>query len=557
MRRGKWIVLVLTLLFAAAATVIGKNEIGTLNFPFSVMITSDGEQEELHCMKLGGEYYIFLPGYADGQNAKIHTNLVYDVSIGGQWLTEGQSCGDFPMNIPLELYFRSGGNQGYETITFVQSGNVGAMYIDVPSGNMEYIHEEKGHEEPAGIRLYTKEGKKDYSGFAESVKGRGNATWEADKKSYSLKLQSEYNLLNMGKAQNWILLSNAYDLTHIRNKVAYDAAAAAGMAFTPETNWVDLYLNGEYAGLYLLSERNEVHSQRVQIPTETGFLVSLEFPYRLAEQGYPHVTTQRGLALRIHHSAAAEQELTAIWQSVENAILAEDGIDPVSGKRWDELIDLDSWAHKYLLEELFGNFDAGSISQYFYCDTSDPQAKIYAGPIWDFDNSMGRGGWITSNPRSFLANRAHFFSEDDAPLFHGLYQKPAFYDRVVELFVSVYEPLFADLLNGGLQSYAERIPLAAAADRKRWGVDTGEDVENIETFLKERLEFYHDLWINRTEYCTVEMTVDFSSWGCYAVEKGSCMSQLPEGQWYDLDTDKPFDITQPVVTNRRIYRKPE
>ena len=206
---------------------------------------------------------------------------------------------------------------------------------------------------------------------------------------------------------------------------------------------------------------------------------------------------------------------------------------------------------------MFGNFDAGSISQYFYCDTSDPQAKIYAGPIWDFDNSMGRGGWITSNPRSFLANRAHFFSEDDAPLFHGLYQKPAFYDRVVELFVSVYEPLFADLLNGGLQSYAERIPLAAAADRKRWGVDTGEDVENIETFLKERLEFYHDLWINRTEYCTVEMTVDFSSWGCYAVEKGSCMSQLPEGQWYDLDTDKPFDITQPVVTNRRIYRKPE
>ena len=70
----------------------------------------------------------------------------------------------------------------------------------------------------------------------------------------------------MGAAKKWILLANAFDASNINNKMAYDFAAKAGCAYTPECRWVDLYLNGAYTGLYLLSERNEVDSQRVDIP---------------------------------------------------------------------------------------------------------------------------------------------------------------------------------------------------------------------------------------------------------------------------------------------------
>lgn len=560
MKRGKPIILLLTIVLAAIAVVFGRNEISMRNFPFSVIVTSDGVQEEIHCLKLAGEYYVFLPGYAEG-NARICTNRIYDVTIAGQQLRENMSCEDFPVNTKLDLVFRSAENEGHETVTFVRSANVATMYIDVPSGNMDYIHEKKGNAEAAAVRLYTEDGRLNYTGSAESLKGRGNATWaEAEKKPYSLELLQEADLLSMGKARNWILLSNVWDTSNIRNKIAYDTAAAAGAAFSPNTSWVDLYLNGEYAGLYLLSERNEVHPERVQIPDETGFLVSLEFPYRLVEQGYPHVKTEKGLALRIHHTSMGQQELETLWQSVENAILAENGIDPVSGKHWQELIDLDSWAHKYLLEELFANYDAGSISQYFYCDTSQSPAKIYAGPIWDFDNAMGRGGWTTSNPRSFLANRAHFFSEEDAPLFHGLYQKDEFYHRVVELFVSVYEPLFAELLDHQLYAYAERVAQAKCSDHIRWQTGDPQDIEKIETYLKDRLEFYHDLWVNQSEYCQVELTVDCSTWGCYLVQKGEMLLELPEAGgsvWRYADTGEPFDIQKPILEDLRIYQKTE
>lgn len=560
MKRGKPIILLMTVLLVAVAVAFGRNELGMRNFPFSVIVTSDGSQEEIYCMKLAGEFFVFLPSYAEN-NARICTNQVYDVYIEGQLLRENQLCKDFPVNTKLELFFRSGKNEGYETVTFVRSGNVSTMYMDVPSGNMDYIHKEKGNAEAASVRLYTAEGCLNYAGTAESLKGRGNATWWAEKKSYSIALFQDADLLDMGRGQNWVLLANAYDSSHIRNKVAYDTAAAAGMTFTPDTRWVDLYLNGEYAGLYLLSERNEIHPERVQLPAENSFLVSLEIPDRLKYQNYSFISTEKGLALRIHHTSLPQEELQSLWQSVENAILAENGVDPITGKCWDELIDVDSWAHKYLLEELFANYDAGSVSQFFYCDLSDPMKKIYAGPIWDFDNSMKGSKWVSSNPRSFLANRAHFFSAEDAPLFHSLYQKEVFYRRVVELFTTIYEPLILELTEGGLRDYASAVSLAGHADQLRWHTeDPGETVEVIEGFLRERLDCFHDLWINGAEYCIIEITQDYTLWGCWLVPKGDHLPELPDlgsGQWYNAVTENPIDVDQPVLEDLRMYWVPE
>jgi len=515
------------------------------------MVTSDDGQEELYCLKLEGEYYMFLPSYAETDNIRICTNPVYDVFIDGQKLSRNGTCSDFPMNTKLELYFCSFGKEGYETVTFVQSANVATMYIDIPSGNMEYIHEKKGNAEAATVRLYTEDGTLDFSGPAESLKGRGNATWEAEKKSYSLLLWREADLLNMGQAQRWILLANAYDSSHIRNKVVYDAAATAGLAFTPETRYTDLYLNGEYAGLYLLSERNEIHPERVKIPLESGFLVSRDFLYSMVEQGYPHVETENGFALRIHHSAVNQESLQSVWQSVENAILADDGIDPVSGKSWEELIDLDSWAHKFLLEELFCNFDAGFVSQYFYGDTSESPLKIYAGPIWDFDNSLGRGGWVSKYPGAIVANRPYFFEGDEVSLFYHLYQKDAFYTRVVELFESVYEPLLMRLTDGGIQGYADAVSQAVKANQIRWNTgDTQSAAEKVARFLKERTEIFCDLWVRKKPYCTVELMEDSLPLGFWLVPQGNALAGIPEAEgsmWQDMDTGVPFDITQPIL----------
>ena len=49
--------------------------------------------------------------------------------------------------------------------------------------------------------------------------------------------------------KDWILLSNVFDSSHIRNKITYDFARGRGAAYSPEAQWVDLYGNGEYLGL--------------------------------------------------------------------------------------------------------------------------------------------------------------------------------------------------------------------------------------------------------------------------------------------------------------------
>ncbi len=203
----------------------------------------------------------------------------------------------------------------------------------------------------------------------------------------------------------------------------------------PDSRWVDLYLNGEYAGLYQLSERNEVHSERVDIGQENSFLVSLELESRLEAQNYPYVLTRENQALRVHYPEnPTKTELTRIescLQSVENAILSEDGIDPETGKHWTELIDLDSWVRKYLIEEVFGNGNAGAISQYFYLDGTEESGKLYAGPGWDYDVTMGSSAaWYLKELQTFFANRLHLRQGQDNPWLYFLYRWEPFYQRM-------------------------------------------------------------------------------------------------------------------------------
>ena len=547
MKKGKPIILLLTLLLAAIAVVFGSNEIGMQNFPFSVIITSDGVQEELRCMKLRDEYYLFLPSYAQDENARILTNPVYDVFLDGQKLEKGQSCGQFPTDTKMELHFQSVKNEGYETITFVKTQDMPTLYIDVPSGNMEYIHEEKGNAEPGRLRVYTEDGALNYSGALETIKGRGNNTWMGDKKPYSLELNQEADLLGMGAANRWILLTNANDHTHLRNKVFYDMARVLNMPFSPESTWVHLYLNGEYTGLYLLTERNEIHPQRVAIAQQGSFLVALEPDWRLQQHGYPYVQTKSGMAFRIHNSTLPSNTLQEIWQAAENAIFSQDGFDPVSGKSWDKLIDMDSWARKYLMEEIFGNADVMLASEFFYYQESD--ARIYAGPIWDMDATcrMTEEPWLSY--RSILAGRPRLTSPTHRNLFYELLQKPVFADRVKELYQKEFRPYLCQLLDGELEKYAKKTQEAILSHVVRWPTgDREKSLAYMRSFIEKRMEFLDDCWIYGKELFLIQVLQADRVWA-FAVYPGENLEGLPDpeaGIWYRLDTEEILDKTLPV-----------
>jgi len=571
MKNGKILILLMTAACLLLILGIGCMEPAPVpetqvNMPLSVSVLLDGRQEALKCWRdENGDYLVFLPSGVQLSDVALSPEKGAQVTLAQNLLVEPWDCSHLQLEIPYPLFCRAEGMTTEHTLTFLQSAQMPSLHLDVQSGNMEFIHETKGKQESGSARLYTPAGELAWSGLVESLRGRGNTTWLQEKKPYSITLAGETDLLGMGKAKEWILLANALDPSHLRNKAVYDLAAKADMAYTPDCQWVDLYLNGDYAGLYLLSERNEIQPNRVGLQETGSFLVCREMEWRLVSQNQPHITLDSGAALRIHDSGVTKADLHRIWQPVDNAILSEDGIDPITGNTWQDLIDLDSWVMAYLTGEVFGNVDAGIVSEFFYRDGTDPSGKIFAGPIWDYDLTMGsKSAWQTEYVQAFFVDRAHIQNFEDTTWAYWLNRKPEFQDRVKELYQTVYRPLVQQLLDTGLEEYAAQIRQSAALDQRRWGtVSAAEETADIRQYMTERLAFLDSVWIKDTQYCKVlVMPGDFSSAFCHAVLPGERIPALPDYEetwdtlgWYDASTEQPFDPSQPIYQDTIVYLK--
>ena len=572
-KKGLIVLLLILALFGFVAVFLGIQLEHQETRILSVELVSNEKIERINCWEDDtGSYYVFLPSYADLSVTKICLNTSMPVWLDGRQLCDGDICERFQLNVAYELSYIQQHKMYKTTLKFMKSEDVATMYIETPTKSMDYIHSQKGNEETGAISLYDSMGILNYQDNQISIKGRGNATWtDSEKKSYSVDLVDAADLLDMGMANRWILLSNGLDQSNLRNKIVCEFANKIGLAYSPESRWVDLYLNGEYAGLYLLCERNEVHPERVDISYENSFLISSELEYRLIQQDYPYILTNTKLAMRIHYPEVVTEDskmgLTAKWQAIENAILAEDGIDPETGKSWQELIDIDSWARKYLIDEVFGNIDAYLISQYYYIDGNETNGKIYSGPVWDYDLSVGNQyTWQLENPYSFFAGRLKFKPGVVTTLIYTLSKKDEFRKRIEELYLTEIVPEMEALLTQEIYAYAAEIEKSAAMNKIRWAIE--EDIlshrDYLADYLSKRNSFLYSMWVEGVEYHQVLIDQGVGTiYAHFAVPSGTCLAELPKfqstpyqdptGLWYYADTGEPFDIKKPITEDIEIY----
>lgn len=562
MRFGKTVIGLFTAALVLTAVILGKGEYAwDRTVELTAQISAGGRTETIRSWEMEeGSLYLFLPAYARLPEVRLNSGSNAAFYMDGQVLDENRTCENLQLEVPYTLHCKGPGKESQYSLTILQSARLPALYIDTASGSMDYIHKKKGNEEVGTFRLYSTAGELHCAGNLDSIKGRGNTTWEYEKKPYSVTLDKAADLLGMGEANRWVLLANALDTSNLKNKLAYDMARDAQMAYSPECQWVDLYLNGAYAGLYLLSERNEVHEERVDISGESGFLVAKDLEHRIEKKGAPYITTDAGAALRIYHSALPHEEVQRIFQSAENAILAENGMDPVTGKHWQELIDMDSWVEKYLIEEILGSTDAGCLSQFYYFDPSVGGGKIYAGPIWDMDLTLRHSGgdWLKETDQ-FYGNLPHL---DETPWLHALYEDAAFFERTREIYAETFLPLLQQLSSQGLDAYASYIEQAAHLNEIRWQTEPWENaLEEVRTILDKRISFLNRVWIQRME-CVVVTIDDYGGKKrSLVIEKGDTLPGLmtyAEDEaiefygWYYRDTDTPFDPQQPIYEDIEI-----
>ena len=204
MRYGKVTVYLFTLLFAAVAAVLWVLEPRTEATTVSLILTSAGEERTVNCWEdEAGDYYLFLPGYADLTAARFQIHG-HDVKIDGRPVESGMSCEAFQLDTPYAFSYSSEEGTVDTVLTFTRSEGLPTLFIDSGSGSMDYIHGKKGNQEAGRMSLITAEGDLSYIGNLDEIQGRGN-DWLIAKKSYSLQLGAGAELLGMSQAEKWVL----------------------------------------------------------------------------------------------------------------------------------------------------------------------------------------------------------------------------------------------------------------------------------------------------------------------------------------------------------------
>lgn len=272
------------------------------------------------------------------------------------------------------------------------------------------------------------------------IKGRGNSTWDMEKKPYKLKLDDQVPLLGMPAGKDWALLANHADKTLLRNALAFCVARVQGLPHTPDSRMLELTLNGSYDGLYQLTNKTYevedlVKAGNQRPPPAQGAAFDdafiLETDVALREDHWFISADAIPYAFTSEHDAA-QRERIAAWLNQLETLLA-DNADPQRLGKIAALVDLPSLADFYLVSELLANVDTYQSSTYLYRLRG---GKLTFGPVWDFDQALGPTKH-NQNPEGWL-----------------LLQRP----HNTYLRQLLAEPAFAALVRERWARLAERIP---------------------------------------------------------------------------------------------------
>ena len=401
--------------------------------------------------------------------------------------------------------------KGKQPLTFrvMQASAIPTMYLtssDAAQGR-DWVDASKSNAATGTMNLIGADGTPVYSGELKQIKARGNSTFTyAEKKSYQIKLAEAGDLLVTGEqVKTWVLLASYFDATQMHDKLIKDLAAELGLAYTASCDWVSLYYDGVYRGIYLLSEKNSVGETSVAITDMEQAYEQLNEGYgtdmttALAENSYgqqyqytkdltepENITggylielnhdmwdeasgfkTRQGVAFNIKSPEwcgdSAMKYISEYYQAFEDAVYATDdtgaytGYNASTGKYFYDYVDMDSLVKVFLLQELSLNCDGFISSVYFY---KDADGKMFAGPIWDQDMTFGTG-WTKTNAADI---------EDYHYLAKALIQIPAFKTAVVEYYSSTFAPAVREWLgnNGTIAHQYSLLKNSAAMNYTLW-----------------------------------------------------------------------------------------
>lgn len=545
MKKNKRIIIALWLLLLGIAVLMWP-PMESNPLPFSLRIASGAMEETVVLWEdpeAPGSLYGFLPSFAQ-LNTVYFQHCGKEISLDGQKITDGMSLSGLELNRAYSI--------GNQNVTFLRSENLPAMFIRTATGSTEALLSDRTKKEKIALQFLDSDGSLLYNdtNFKDSIRGRGNTTWEYPKKPFNLYLSRKTDWLGTGgRSANYALLANAIDRSQLRNALIYRLASETTEDWQPDTRHVDVYLNGEYAGLYLLSERVEVSASRLHLQRD-DVLLNLELTFRAKPDSimelYPDVSAEFEYPESLSDIRRRETEKAV--QHILNALskhrISEDALE--------DYIDLDSWVHLYLIQEVSDNYDSGYCSLYFYLR----DGKLYAGPVWDYDNSLGVRK--ETYPDAYLAN---VFT-----VWNSLWQYRTFREAVQARYQDGFRDRAVSLFSETCEAMDESLTAAKAMDDVRWPNSVLEgnrdsNTAQMQDFFRRRIAFLDSAWIDGVEYVTAELNygdgtaVELSVPYGTALRKSAYFNDLKisRRQWYLEGSEIPYDFSQPMTANIWLY----
>lgn len=349
------------------------------------------------------------------------------------------------------------------------------------------------------------------------MKGRGNWTFKGfAKKPFKLKLGAKQTMLNMGKkSKHWAILAHADDRCgYMRNYSGFDLGHRIGLPWTPSQQPVEVIINGDYRGLYFLTESIRVGDGRIPIeelgdevtdPTliSGGYLVELDNydetnQTRLDEKGC-------NPSIPYHDALRITWDTPEIYSDIQERFIYDEfsAINDAVGKcdkdntLWS-YVDLDDAARYYIVREMTSDVEAFHGSTYLFRDRGADQ-KWHFSPIWDCGNAF-------NGP----TNDFFFYHSPFGNTWIGsFYMNNAFVEKVKETWKWFAGNKF-DGFYEGLTTYANSLKAAARKDRERWAgvtppsggsdvvdnIDMDNRLSGVKDHLSQKMQWLNQQWGN-------------------------------------------------------------
>lgn len=443
------------------------------------------------------------------------------------------------------------------------SGTLPVLYINtegyhdiVGKENADYLHADWWLD-PMGIEGVEPLGSPSQP-LGMLIKGRGNYSWtNFSKKPFRIKLDTKQPLMGMKKNRHFCLLPR----DHWSTPFGFELSRRMGLAYTPALAPVEVVLNGQYIGLYLLAEKIRVGKDRVNVEEQKngetdehlitgGWLIEID---NHPDDNQFGLTEGNGnwLAVKYHSPDSLSHEqydyiyryITDTDRSVyatndtvtvtpDATAIAGDSVDvPLDSViDWTHFIDIDTLACFYIVNEIADNIESFTNSLYIHKQRGD-STKLLFGPVWDMGCAYGRPE--LEEPCFIYENTAPNYT----PHWLGkLVERPEFQEAVRRHW-NRFKASELNSMEDYMNAIVDKMTQASRADHARWpeeyiwfnDIKVYSDDYYIPQFRK-KIEFLDEQWGAESpsgEKNEIEASGVVTLEGGFNVEKGATFAVYP------------------------------